>query len=118
MQKIVPERDRFSVPTLRDLGSGISVPVSVSAAWRPCFGYVLAAVSVTAPAGFRYKSGKLVPVTVKMVPVTPRTHLGVKGLSLKISGLGFWVWGLGFRNEGVGFLIQGSGKSVELAIWV
>ena len=56
-------------PTLRDLGSGISV----SAAWRPGFGYVLAAVSVTVPAGPRYQSGKLVPVTAKMVPITPRT---------------------------------------------
>ena len=48
-----------------------------STAWRPGFVYVLAAVSVTVPAGSHYESGKLVPVTVRMVPVTPRT-LGSK----------------------------------------
>ena len=62
----------FGVPALRDLDSGISV--SVSAAWRPGFGYVLAAVSVTVPAGSRYESGKQVPVTSRMVTVTPRGY--------------------------------------------
>ena len=70
----------FRSPTLQDLGSGISVPVSVSAAWRPGFGYVLAAVSVTVPAGCRYESGKLVPVAASMVPVTPRAPVGPPGL--------------------------------------
>ena len=46
----------FRSPTLRYLGSRISVSV----AGRPGFGYVLAALSVTVPAGFRYESGKLV----------------------------------------------------------
>ena len=64
----------FRSPTLRDLSSGISVPVSVSAAWRPGFGYVLAAGSVTVQAGSRYRSRKLDPVTAKMAPVTPRTQ--------------------------------------------
>ena len=59
----------FWSPTLRDLGSEISV--AVSAAWRPCFGSVLAAVSITIPADSCYESGKLVPVSAKMVPVTP-----------------------------------------------
>ena len=71
MQKVVLERS----PHLRDLGSGNSVPVSVSPAWRAGFGYVLAAVSVAVPAGSHYESGKLVPVTAKMVPVTPRALL-------------------------------------------
>ena len=62
----------FRSPTLRDLGSGISVPVSVSVAWQPGFGYVLAAVSVAVPAGFRYYSVKLA-VTAKLGPVTART---------------------------------------------
>ena len=64
----------FRFPTLRDSGSGTSAPVSVSAAWQSGFGYVLGAVSVAVPAGSRYESGKLVPVTAKMVPVTPRTQ--------------------------------------------
>ena len=59
----------FWSPTLRDLGSEISI--AVLAAWRPCFGYVLAAVSIAIPAGSRYESGKLVSVSAKMVPVTP-----------------------------------------------
>ena len=66
----------FRSPTLRDLGSGILVPVSHSAAWRPGFGFVLAAVSVTVTVGSRCESRKLVPVTAKMVPVTPCT-LGI-----------------------------------------
>ena len=49
------------------------VPVSASAAWRPGFGSVLAAVSMTVLAGSHYESGKLVPATAKMAPVTPRT---------------------------------------------
>ena len=63
----------FRFPTFRDLGSGIAVLVlvSVSGAWRSGFGYVLAAVSVTVPAGSRYESRKLVPVTAETDPVTP-----------------------------------------------
>ena len=68
----------FRSPTSRDLGSGISVPVSVSAAWRPGFGYVWAAVSVTVPPGSRYESAKLVPVKAKMVPVTRSTRFRVE----------------------------------------
>ena len=64
----------FGLPLRRDLGSGILVPVSASAAWRPGFGSVLVAVFVTVLAGSHYESGKLVPVTAKMAPVTLRTR--------------------------------------------
>ena len=76
-------------PTLKDLRSVISVPVSVSvsATWRPGFGYVLAAVSVTFPVGSRYESGKLVPATVKMAPVTP-PFLGVPLITIIV----LWVY--------------------------
>ena len=66
----------------------ISVPVSVSATWRPGFGYVLAAVSVTFPVGSRYE--------VKMVPVTP-PFLGVPLIRIIV------LWGLywgGYHNLG------------------
>ena len=61
----------------------------VSAAWRPGFGYVLAAVSGAVLVGSRYESGKLVPAMATMVPVAPR-GLSLVGVGISSSGSGFY----------------------------
>ena len=81
VKEVVPKGTYFQSPTLQDLGPGRSV----SGAFRPGFGYGVVAVSVTLPAGFGYKCGNLVSVTVEMVPVTPRTRVGAPFLHVTSS---------------------------------